>query len=176
MTFPFMTAGCSSTTTNNSHSDNSSADNSSAETKQTIDTIAIPQQNDSITKIYTQAIGDYIRLVKKEYNMTFDTLFFGKHVYDQADDFPEIALPAVIEQTNIKLISPDQGTKKQKENQSSFYINLIGWVNDNKAEFTYVTFSNGMAHQFDGFIIYKKSKNGFVIESSRFENFLFKKK
>ncbi len=43
--------------------------------------------------LYSQAIGEYIRAVSKEYKLSFNTLFFGKHVYGQPDDFPDIELP-----------------------------------------------------------------------------------
>ena len=124
-----------------------------------------------LVKIYSQAISDYIRLVKKEYKLTFDTLFFGRHVVGQRDDFPNIKLPASIENTNIQVISPEQGKKKQKESKSSFYVNMIGWVNSDKAEFILVTFSNGMAHQFDCFLNYRYNfkKKSFDLENSRFE-------
>src|SRR5207244_3108380 len=84
-------------------------------------------EKDNLAKIYAQAIGDYIRLVHKEYDLNFDTLFFGKHVEGQAGDFPDIALQSSIENTEIKLISPEQGKEHQKEHGTSYYINLIGW-------------------------------------------------
>ena len=176
LTFSFMLFGCSSAATNNAQSDNVSSDTSGIISEQKSGTSITTKQKDDLAKIYSQAIADYIRLVNKEYKLSFDTLFFGKHVYGQPDDFPDIELPAVIEQTNIKLISPEQGAKKQQENKSSFYINLIAWMYADKAEFTFVTFSNGMAHQFDCFINYKRSEKGFYMESSRFESFLFKEK
>lgn len=176
LTYSFILFGCSSAATNNAQSDNFSSDTSSIISEQKSGTSITAKQKDDLAAIYSQAIADYIRLVNKEYKLSFDTLFFGKHVYGQPDDFPDIELPAVIEQTNIKLISPEQGAKKQQENKSSFYINLIAWTYADRSEFAFVTFSNGMAHQFDCFINYKKSEKGFNMESSRFENFLFKEK
>lgn len=138
----------------------------------------IEAQKKELTKLYTQAIGDYILLVKKEYNLTFDTLLFGKHVNGQPGDFPDIVLPAIIENTKIKLVSPEQGEKYQKEHKASFYINLIGWVNADTADFIFVTFSDGSAHQFDCFITYKynTTEKEFFIKSTRFENYRYKKK
>lgn len=135
-------------------------------------------QNDELARIYAGAIGDYIRLVNKDYRLTFDTLFFGKHVFGQPDDFPDIELPAIIENTNIRLITPAQGAQIQSERKSSFYINLIGWVNADDADFTFVTFSNGFAHQFDCLIRYRydSEKKDFVIESSQFQNYQYNKK
>lgn len=130
-----------------------------------------------ITKIYSLAIADYIHLVKKEYKITFDTLFFGKHVYGQPDDFPDIKLPEVVEKTNIRLISPDEGKKIQKQNNSATYVNMVGWVDNKKAEFIFVTFSNGVTHQFDCFINYlcNELSNDYTLHDSRFENYAYKK-
>jgi len=127
-------------------------------------------------KLYSQAIGDYIKLVRQEYGLTFDTLYFGKHVYGQADDFPDITLPAQIENTAIKLISPEHGTEVMSKRPSSFYINLFSGGVANNAQFTFVTFSNGFAHQFDCFInyVFNNSKMEFEIENKRFEVYMYK--
>jgi hypothetical protein len=126
---------------------------------------------------YSQAIGDYIKAVRSEHKTSFDTLFFGKHVYNQPDDFPDIELPETIENTHIRLLSPEVGLKKQKERRSLVYINMIGWVNKEKAEFIFVTFSNGCEHQYDCFINYKYDVNqkGFRLEQIRFEYAHYKK-
>jgi hypothetical protein len=132
---------------------------------------------EELTKMYSQAIADYIKAVNKDYHLSFDTLFFGKYVYGQPDDFPDIALPKSIENTPIRLITPEVGVQLQKARKSLFYINLIGDVNDESAEFIFITFSNGCEHQFDYFINYKfnpKAKK-FESENLRFENFLYKK-
>ena len=136
------------------------------------------KQQDALTEMYARAIGDYIQLVKENYQLRFDTLFFGKHVNGQDTDFPDIALPAMIENTGIKVISPEQGEVHQRKNPSSFYINLFGTVNENDAGFIFVTFSNGFAHQFDCFIdyTYDKDKKTFVIKTSRFENYSYKRR
>lgn len=173
--FSFLLLGCSGNTTHSTYSANTSLDSAITTTNQTSDTTSEAKLR-VLQKIYSQAIGDYIQLVNKEYRLSFDTLFFGKRVFEQPDDFPDIELPSVIEHTNIRLISPDQGMAKQREDKSSFYINLIAWVNADKAEFIFVTFSNGMAHQFDCVINYKVSTNKYDIERSRFKNYLFKAK
>lgn len=171
-------SGCSTEATGHSQSDGINSDASWSAKQQPSSPNNSAKQKDDLTKIYSQAIGDYIRLVNKEYNLTFDTLFFGKHAHGQADDFPDLELPSSIEHTNIKLVSPEQGEKTQKERKSSFYINLIGWVNADDADFIFVTFSNGFAHQFDCFITYKYDPNekAFVIEATRFENHRYKTK
>lgn len=128
---------------------------------------------DALSQIYTQAIADYIRLVKKEYGLSFDTLFFGKHANGQTTDFPDVVLPNTIEQTNIKLLIPKQGEKQQLQDKNNYYINLIGTADHHKADFIFIAFSNGFAHQFDCFITYHygTEKKKFVIASTRFERY-----
>lgn len=101
------------------------------------------------TKIYSQAIADFIKNANKKNKTNFDTLYFGKHKGGQPNDFPDIELPKTIEKTQIRLITPEVGAKKQKENTSHIYINLVAWVNKYRAEFIFVVFSNGFAHQYD---------------------------
>jgi hypothetical protein len=170
--------GCKTKSTDNSKSNNIHSDSNVSITQQPNNTNNLGKQKNELTKIYTQAIGDYIRLMHEEFNLTFDTLLFGKHINGQPTDFPDIELPTTIENTKILLISPEQGEKKQKENKSSFYINLIGSVNSDNADFIFVTFSNGFAHEFDCFIEYKYDNDEkiFVIETTRFENYRYQKK
>lgn len=177
-TFLMILYGCSSQATNESTAGRIDTNTYSTNPQQAGSTHRYSKPETDLAKIYSQAIGDYLRIVNHDYKLTFDTLFFGKHQYGQPDDFPDIELPAVIEKTNIKLLSPEQGTKKQNENKTSFYINLIGWVEPDQADFVFVTFSNGMAHQFDGHLqyVYNISQQAYERKSSWFENFLYKAK
>ncbi len=128
-----------------------------------------------LTKIYSLAITDFIKEANKKNNQKFDTLFFGKHVYGQPDDFPDIKLPDKIENTVIRVISPGAGEKIQRERKSVVYINLIGWIEPVKAEFIFVTFSNGGQHAFDFFSDYVFNTGLKKIEhlSSRFEDYIY---
>ena len=110
--------------------------------------------NDEIKSIFTIAIKDYIETVYKKDKIHFDTLYFGKHVYGQSDDFPDIELPTEISGTQIILIDPETGNQKQQYNNAMVYINMMGWVDKVNASFILVTFSNGGQHQFDYFIDY----------------------
>jgi hypothetical protein len=126
---------------------------------------------EDLTKIYKKAIGDFIKAANQRNKKPFDTLFFGKRVNGQPDDFPDIKLPVKIEKTQIRLITPEAGEKKQKEKRSRVYINLVGWVDKDKASFIFVVFSNGFAHQYDCYINYKynTSQNEFVKEDLQFK-------
>jgi hypothetical protein len=131
-----------------------------------------------LTKIYVQSISDYIKAVNRDYALQFDTLFFGKHVYGQPDDFPDIELPKTIENTPIRLVTPELGTQKQRMDKASFLVNLIGWVNTETAEFIFVTFSNNNEHQFDYYLNYNYNtqSSAFVLDKIRFDNFAYPKK
>lgn len=113
-----------------------------------------PAPATGVAKIYTQAIGDFIKAANTRNKTNFDTLFLGKRANRQPDDFPDIQLPATIEGTKIILIAPDAGVKLQRERKQRTYINLMGWVEDTKAEFIFVVFSNGFSHQYDYHIHY----------------------
>ena len=125
--------------------------------------IATKQLNkNELTSIYSLAIKQFIKTVHKKDKIHFDTLYFGKHVFEQADDFPNIELPAKIESTQIRLIDPALGLSLQQKNNALVYINMIGWVDQVNASFILVIFSNGGQHQYDYFIDYdynSKAKN-----------------
>jgi hypothetical protein len=65
-----------------------------------------------LQQLYTQAIADYIWQVDSVYGLRFDTLYFGKHVFGQADDFPDIELPGLIAGTPVLLVSPEEGERE----------------------------------------------------------------
>lgn len=126
-----------------------------------------------LTKIYSQAIADYIKEVSKQDLMVLDTLYFGKRNNGQPDDFPDIILPETINNIKIRLIEPEVGKKLQEEKKSGIYINLIGWVDEDSAEFIFVTFSNGFEHKFDYHIYYEydSDRMEFDLTKSRIEIF-----
>jgi len=144
---------------------------------------AASQQKDSVNhaamqkaeleKIYSMAIADYIKLLKKQHKLKYAVLFFGKHQNGKPEDFPDITLPVKMGGTSISLIDPVKGEEMQKENKSSAYINLIGWVNDSNASFIFVTFTDGFVHQFDYFINYKFDikKKKYLLDDNRFVNY-----
>ncbi len=100
-------------------------------------------------KYYTQALNDYIIEIKKQKLVLSDTLFIADRKNGQADDFPEISLPKELNGFKLVLIDLDKAKVLQEENRTNIYINLVGWIEKNKAEFIFVTFSNGFEHQFD---------------------------
>lgn len=137
-------------------------------------TDSLTLQKGELTKIYTQAIAEFIKAVCIMDKATFDTLYFGKHIYGQPDDFPDIELPETIEKTQIRLVSPEVGQKKQTERKSLVYVNMMGWVDKEKAEFILVVFTNGGEHQYDYFINFKYNTSfyKFDLNNIEFENYL----
>lgn len=114
-----------------------------------------PAAQPALATVYTQAIGDFITAANERNKTDFDTLFFGKRSNGQADDFPDITLPATINQTVVRLVSPEEGATLQNERKQRVYINLVGWVEPDTASFIFVLFSNGFAHQYDYTINYQ---------------------
>ena len=133
-------------------------------------------QTKDLENIYTQAIGDFIKAANKKNKSNFDTLFFGKRKFGQADDFPDIELPKKIENTQICLVPHELSETKQKERPSRIHINLVGWVNKYNADFIFVVFSNGFAHQYDYNFTYKYDvkKKEFILEKTEFKGPPFK--
>jgi len=131
-------------------------------------------QKDKLKEIYTRAIAEFIKAAYQKDKTTFDTLYFGKHVYGQPDDFPDIELPGTIEKTQIRLVAPEVGQKMQTVRKALVYVNLMGWVDKEEAEFLFVVFSNGAEHQYDYYInfIYDASTNTFELDKIGFENYL----
>ena len=111
-----------------------------------------------LTSIYTRAIGDFIRAAREKNHASFDTLLFGKGIPAQHSDLLNMQLPQIIEQTFIKLVTPQEGYRMQRERKSRIYINLPAWVDREGAEFIFVVFSNGLMHQYDYHINYKYNK------------------
>ncbi len=175
----FGLAACSNHAVDNSKTNKTIADIASTPTQQTVisptDSLAV--QIDVLTKIYTQAIAEFIKAAHQKDKTTFDTLFFGKHVYGQPDDFPDIQLPEIIERTQVRLITPEAGLKKQQARKSLVYINMMGWIGQEKAEFMVVVFSNGAEHQYDYFInfTYNNTRKEFELVQIQFENYLHSK-
>lgn len=122
-----------------------------------------------LTKIYTQAIRDFIKEARKKNKTSFDTLYFGKHKNGQPDDFPDIKLPQTIENAHIILVSPETATVKQKERKSRIYINLIGWTDKEKAEFLFFVFSDGFNHQYNYSVNYKYNSQRKDFELTKLE-------
>lgn len=123
-------------------------------------------------RVYTQAIAEYVQAVYKKDQVRFDTLFFGQHA-----DFPDIELPAIIESTNIRLVTPEDGLASLQAGKALAFINMAGTVSEDSAEFVLVTFSGGGRHEYDYFVDFKYNteQREFETVDSRFENYVYDK-
>ena len=118
-----------------------------------------------LEKTYSQSIGDFIKAANKKNKTSFDTLFIGKI------STGDIELPEKIENTQIRLVSQEMAEKNQKERPARTYINLIGWVKKENAEFIFVVFSNGFHHQYNYTIsyTYNVKQKAFELEKIHFK-------
>jgi len=176
LTIFFGLTACSNYINDNPQADKIIADSLAISSQQTNSALtdSLEKQKDELTKTYTQAIAEFIKAAFKRDKTTFDTLYFGKHVYGQPDDFPDIKLPETIENTQIRLVTPEVGQKKQAERKSLVYVNMMGWVDKENAQFTLVVFTNGFKHQYDYFINfnYNTLLYKFELDKIEFENYV----
>jgi hypothetical protein len=129
-----------------------------------------PAKTDA-SKHYSAAIAEYIKAVYQRDKSVFDTLFFGKH-----KDFPDLELPSTIQNTKIVVLTTDEADKKRVYNKSLVFINMVGWLTEEKSEFIFVTFYPGYLHQYDCMINFKYNAKQRVFEltSLQFKNYAYK--
>ena len=122
-----------------------------------------------LVKTYTQAIADYLKAVQLKDKLTFDTLYLGKNV-----QFPDIQLPENLNGSHILLLNQESANSNQALYKKNCpFINIIGWVDNESAQFIFVTFYPEFNHQFDYFINYKfnSESKAFELDSIEFENY-----
>ena len=108
------------------------------------------ETENKLNQFYIQAIEDFIGESNKKNNTSFDTLYFlNRKDGDPENDFPDIDLPNKIKNTQILLITPENGLKTQHENKLRKYVNMIGWINEKNAEFLFFVFSNGFEYKYN---------------------------
>jgi hypothetical protein len=93
---------------------------------------------------YRIAIADYLKAMYHKDGSLPDTLFIGRH-----DDFPDIQLPAIINSTCIRIVSPSEAMAL-KNGPHFAYLNIFGWFSPRELEFFAVRFEEGMRHRPDG--------------------------
>ncbi len=97
-------------------------------------------------ELYVHAISTFIKAAEEHQNNKYDTIFFGKHVFQQQDDFPDISLPERIENTQVRLIEPPETSQYFSINKGSIYINLMSWIDPQHSRFLFVLFGPGFRH------------------------------
>lgn len=110
-----------------------------------------------LTNMYVKAIQDYIEAIHQKDKTAFDTLYFANRKMGGPDDFPDIELPKKISGVEIVLLSFGEAhtDKINQYKETSPVINLMGWVDKEKAEFIFVTFFPEFNHKYDCYINYK---------------------
>lgn len=130
---------------------------------------------DEKTKVFCQAIAEYINAVYKNDKSSFDTLFIGQY-----DDHQDKKLPAIIQKTNIVLLRNEkEGAKKLTYRKSFGYVNIAEIkVAKDGAQYAFVTFfvekSNGKVNwwpKHNCFInfIYDAKRKEFKSDNVKFE-------
>jgi hypothetical protein len=104
--------------------------------------------------VYSGAIGEYIKAVFRRDGSKFDTLFFGKH-----EDFPDIKLPADVQNTKIILLTSEQADKKLGYRRSLVYINMIATISKEASSFMLVTF---LVTKTNGQVSYRPQHNCYI--------------
>lgn len=136
-------------------------------------TVDLTKQHPDLTKIiYTQAIEKYIEAVYQKNQTKIDTLFIINRKNGQADDFPDINLPTSLKQTKLFLLSQEESNnQKYLFKKTSPCVNIIGWIEEQKAEFVFVTFFPEFKHQYDCHLLYKynSSKKDYIFEQFNFK-------
>ncbi|MEO6305014.1 MAG: hypothetical protein ABIP51_17765 [Bacteroidia bacterium] len=129
---------------------------------------------DQQTKAYCQVIAEYIKVIGKEDQLSFDTLYIGKH-----PDFPEIKLPAIIQGKKIILLTYHKGDKEPQNKSSFILINIIEKkVINEEMNFMLVTFHQDYHPQHNSFfdLKYDPAKKEFVLNKDvRFDHQYIKK-
>lgn len=123
-----------------------------------------------LQKIYIQAISDFIKAAEEKNGKAFDTLFINNRKQNDEDDFPDISLPKLIAKTPIVMDNFDVNLDVYRKLKHRKNLNLIGWVDNKKAEFMFVVFANGFDHQYDYNIkyIYNKKIKKYEMVSIKF--------
>lgn len=122
-----------------------------------------------VNKIGAEAISVYLEAVKQSGLPSPDTLFLGRN-----PDFPEVTLPDAMYHTRIVVLPEDKTDScRLSYRLTSPYINLMGWINRETAEFLFITFYPGFQHQYDHRIIFQRNtvENGFSLSNVQMEDY-----
>lgn len=130
------------------------------------------------SKIYSQAIADYLKVVNTKDKVTLDTLFVGPMDKDVDENIRGIALPKEILKTKISKLTEEEGNRKAKYHKTFVFVNIVGIISKEYAEFMFITFmvenSGVKAAWFplhNRYFIYKydAKKKEFVLDKQRSE-------
>jgi hypothetical protein len=120
----------------------------------TLLSIVIVGQNNSVptdeekAKAYGQVIVEYIKSQSETKELNFDTLYIGNH-----EEFPDIKLPAAIQNKKIILLTYTKGDTTPQNQKSFILINIIEMeMTKDRAAFMIVTFHQGYHPQHNCYV------------------------
>jgi hypothetical protein len=117
-------------------------------------TVALSEEEQ--TKVFCQAIAEYIKAVYKNDQKTYDTLFIGQY-----EDHHNKKLPATIQNTKIVLLkNEEEGAEKLKYRKSFGFVNIAEFKpTKDGAEYIFVTF---LVEKTNGNVSWMPKHNCFV--------------
>lgn len=130
------------------------------------------------SKIYAQAIAEYLKAVNAKDKATLDTLFVGPMDAEVDESIKDIKLPEEILKTKISKLTQAEGDRKAVYHKTFVFTNIIGTISKEHAEFIFVTFivenSDGKTAwlpQHNSYFIFKydTKKKEFVLEKQKSE-------
>ena len=130
------------------------------------------------SKIYAQAITEYIKAVNVTDKISLDTLFVGPMAEDVDGNIKEIELPKEILKTKISKLTQAEGDRKVLYRKTFVFANIIGTISKDRVEFMFITFiaehspirTNWWPKHNSYFNFkYDATKKEFVLEKQRFE-------
>lgn len=116
---------------------------------------------------YTRAIEEYLKAAYTGDTVLPDTLFIGNPL-----GLPDIQLPLVIRNTNIRPVTSEEHKQITSRRSETVYLNVIGWQNVSQREFIIVTFLNYAVPQHTCHLYLEQhavAKNEFTLDSLAFE-------
>lgn len=130
------------------------------------------------TKLYTQALTEYIKSVNATDKFSLDTLFVGPMDKDVDENIKDIELPTEILNTKILKLTQEEGDRKVKYKKTFIFANIIGTLSKDHAKFLFITFivENGPSkanwfpkHNFEADFNYDPQTKAYKLEKQRFE-------
>lgn len=137
-----------------------------------------PMSKQQETKVYTQAITEYLKAVKTTHQVELDTLFVGPNDPDFDENICDVILPKEILKTKLMKLNQKEGERKANYNKSIVFANVIGALGTKSADFIFVTFNVEKGkektlwtpqHNFYVYFKYDPKTKGYIYDRQRFE-------
>jgi len=133
----------------------------------------VAEKYDSLNQYYECGIEEFIKGMREKRQATFDTLFLGKH-----EEFPDIKLPAKIENTSVVVLTTEEANIKFAYRKSMTFVNMVDLGDKGRNEFMFITFyvdkekekvKYWPQHNCNINLKYNKEKKEFGLEEVKFD-------